>query len=126
LDGFVFIFLTGVPAITVTVVGKGTKVVEAHYLSTGRLSSLRGTVRRAFRFLLLQLSVPPLAAKAWEAMEALAQLEADHGEFLVCVHFILYQMQNVFWYGDAVDECYLDLGVCCSTTSLHPVSFGVR
>jgi hypothetical protein len=78
-------------------------VVEAHYLSTGRLSSLRGTVRRAFRFLLLQLSVPALAARAWEAMEALAQLEADHGEFFVCVHFILYQMQNAFWYGDAVD-----------------------
>lgn len=60
--------------------GKGTKVVEAHYLSTGRLSTLHGTVRRAFRFLLLQLSAPALAARAWETMEALAQLEADHGE----------------------------------------------
>jgi hypothetical protein len=61
--------------------GKGTKVIEAHYLATGRLSSLRSTVRMAFRFLLLQLSVPALAGKAWVAMHALAELEADHGEF---------------------------------------------
>lgn len=59
--------------------GKGTKVVEAHYVSTGRLSSLHTTVRKAFKFLLLQLSLPPLHAKAWGALIALSQLEADHG-----------------------------------------------
>jgi hypothetical protein len=67
------------PGITCNI-GKGTKVIEAHYLATGRLSSLRSTVRTAFRFLLLQLSVPALAGRAWEAMHALAELEADHGE----------------------------------------------
>jgi hypothetical protein len=56
--------------------GKGTKVVEAHFVATGRLSSLQSTVRRAFRFLLLQLSDPLLAARAWEALVALSQLES--------------------------------------------------
>ena len=62
-------------------IGKGTKVIEAHYLNTGRLSTLHSTVRRAFRFLLLQLSSPSLATRAWEALTLLAQLESDHGEF---------------------------------------------
>jgi hypothetical protein len=53
-------------------------------------------------------------------MESLAQLEADHGEFFVCVPFILYQMQNAFWYGDAVDEVLSGLAACCSAAFCTP------
>ncbi len=79
-DKTVFFFLSRLFGFNCMCVGKGTKVIEAHFLATGRLSSLRSTVRAAFRFLLLQLSVPALASRAWETMQALAELEADHGE----------------------------------------------
>ena len=60
--------------------GKGHKVIEAHYVSTGRLSTLHSTVRTAFRFLLIVLHSAGLSAKAYAAMQALAELESDHGE----------------------------------------------
>ena len=63
--------------------GKGNKVIEAHFVATGRLSSLHTTVRKAFKFLLLQFSspAPALHTKAWEALGALSELESDsHGE----------------------------------------------
>jgi len=84
--------------------GKGTKVIEAHYVATGRLSSLKGTVRRAFRFLLLQLSFPLLAHKAHAALLALSELEADHGQGIV----FLYRQHTSALLQEAISDYEVD------------------
>ena len=76
--------------ILTSIKGKGHKVVEAHYVSTGRLSTLHGTVRVAFRFLLVCINNPALSHKAHAALVALAELESDHGEILIYIFYFCF------------------------------------
>lgn len=57
--------------------GRGNAVVAAHFLSTGRLSTMHKTLQRAFQFLLGNLPNTELMDKASLCLMALASLESD-------------------------------------------------
>ena len=57
--------------------GRGKAAVEAHFLNTGRLGNLRGTVSKAFRWLCSCLASADMRAEASKCMTALAQLDRD-------------------------------------------------
>lgn len=60
-----------------SVKGKGNSIIEAHYVSTGRLTSRKATFLKAFKFLLINLSNNELRSQSAIAIKLLACLETD-------------------------------------------------
>jgi len=58
-------------------VGHGKAAIEAHFLNTGRLGNLRGTVSKAFHWLAISLSNPEMKDMASSCLASLAQLDRD-------------------------------------------------
>jgi len=50
-------------------------IIEAHYLSTGRLTSFRGTIGKIFRFAILQLSKDDVCIKASNLLNRLSEIQ---------------------------------------------------
>lgn len=57
--------------------GKGKHVIEAHYVATGRITSLQVTIRKIFRYLLSQLPNKELRENAALVLQLLSELEND-------------------------------------------------
>lgn len=87
--------------------GKGQHVVAAHYLSTGRLSSLQGTIRKLLRHTLLlqgyhnQQGGKEVAAIGNEMLSLLAHLESDNNNSIDRLmqqhgHALLMQEMNAY------------------------------
>jgi len=60
-----------------TMVDRGKSAIEAHFLNTGRLTSLRVSVSKAFRWLTNSLGHSDLRKKASSCLMSLAQLDRD-------------------------------------------------
>lgn len=59
--------------------GRGNAAIHAHFLATGRLTSLKGTVAKVFNWLLAFLNNETLSFQATNGLLALSRLESDTG-----------------------------------------------
>ena len=62
-----------------TMRGKGNAAIQAHFLATGRLTNLKGTITRLFSWFMRYLNDSTLCKQALEGIFALSILESDSG-----------------------------------------------
>jgi hypothetical protein len=59
--------------------GKGNATTHAHFLATGRLTNLKGTISKLFNWFLTHLNNAALCNAAMEGISSLSLLESDSG-----------------------------------------------
>lgn len=57
--------------------GKGNAAIQAHFLATGRLTNLKGTVSSLFSWFIMHLNNPALSASVFRGLLSLSKLESD-------------------------------------------------
>jgi len=57
--------------------GKGNAAIQAHFLATGRLTNLKGTVSTLFSWFIMHLNNPALSTSVFRGLLSLSKLESD-------------------------------------------------
>jgi hypothetical protein len=105
----------------------GQNVIEAFYMTTGRLSSLQLTIRKMFNFLLtISCLFPELQSKALSIVKKLSSVEGSNGTMFTNDVQRLFFTHSTFLYRDILQsnydvDCFRNSSVIgmATTTSIH-------